>query len=404
MNKRKFLLFFVISTFFFSCNSSNQDSKTLRFWHFWSEPSQKKALKTLVERFEKENSCKVILTDLSWNDGKTKLMAAFNSETAPDVLELGSDWIAQFSSAGVLRNLSSDSVNLSRFAPFCIPPTLFEGNSYALPWTTDTRVMFFNKDLLKRAGLSETPPVNTDELLTACEKIQKLGDVYGFGANGSDAHRLYKKILPFIWSEGGSVISSDGTPTLNLAQNISAVETYCKLAKQGFTETQRQLDDAFLRGKIGFWFSGAWLLDKIKKENPALNYGVELIPAMPNGESSSFAGGEYLAINTKSKNSALALKFLLFITEGKNELEFCKAVNQLPADKYFLNDKYFDSIPHRSVFTRQLLSAKMTPAHPRWLDIEAILENAVVEAMYEKKTAKQALDDAQAKAAELAEE
>ena len=49
---------------------------TLRFWHFWSEPTQKEALKKVVAEFEKEYNCRVELTDLSWNDGKTKLLAA----------------------------------------------------------------------------------------------------------------------------------------------------------------------------------------------------------------------------------------------------------------------------------------------------------------------------------------
>ena len=37
----------------------------------------------------------------------------------------------------------------------------------------------------------------------------------------------------------------------------------------------------------------------------------------------------------------------------------------------------------------------MTPVHPKWLDIEALIENAVSEALYGNKTPKQALDDAQ---------
>jgi maltose-binding protein MalE len=39
----------------------------------------------------------------------------------------------------------------------------------------------------------------------------------------------------------------------------------------------------------------------------------------------------------------------------------------------------------------------MTPVHPKWLDIEAIIEEAAVEALYGKKTSKQSLEDAQAK-------
>src|ERR1041384_1822668 len=79
--------------------SANADGKTVvTFWHFQSEPGQKKALMERIKEFESENpTVHVDLQDLSWNDGKTKLMAAFNANNAPDVIELGSDWVAQFS-------------------------------------------------------------------------------------------------------------------------------------------------------------------------------------------------------------------------------------------------------------------------------------------------------------------
>src|ERR1044072_987609 len=76
--------------------------RTIRFWHFWTESGQAAALKKVVQQFEEANNCTVEMTGLSWKDGKTKLQAAFNSGQPPDVVELGSDWVAQFSSAGVL--------------------------------------------------------------------------------------------------------------------------------------------------------------------------------------------------------------------------------------------------------------------------------------------------------------
>ncbi len=71
---------------------------------------------SLIAGFHREYpNIRIETEELSWADGKTKLMAGFNSETAPDVLELGSDWVAQFSSSGVLQELGSDSAILPRF-------------------------------------------------------------------------------------------------------------------------------------------------------------------------------------------------------------------------------------------------------------------------------------------------
>ncbi|HYF04377.1 MAG TPA: extracellular solute-binding protein [Patescibacteria group bacterium] len=376
----------------------NADGKNIvRFWHFWSEPSQRKAIQQLVQKFEEKCDCDVQLTELSWNDGKTKLLAAFNSGTAPDVIELGSDWIPQFSSKGVLKELS-DEIDKNRFVPFSLPTAQWKGKLYAAPWTVDTRVLFYNKELLKRAGLPETPPATIDEMLSAAEKIQAMDSkVYGFGANGADPHRLYKKILPMMWSMGGEIFTTEGKTVLNSNENVAALEKYVALSRTGLVETQRQIDAAFAQGNVAFWNSGSWLIDKIQRENSKLNYGVSVLPAGTSGRGISFAGGEYLAISNGTKQAELATKLVKFLTDGENALEFCKQVKEagFPADASYYDDDYFKNVKFRPVFTEQLKNAKMTPVNPEWLEIEEVLENAVVQALYGEKSPRAALNEAQ---------
>lgn len=379
----------------------------ITFWHFRSEPKQREALKGIVAQFEAENKCKVNLVDLTWGEGKSKLFAAFNSGAEPDVVELGSDWVAQFSSGGVLKNLSQNKITLDKFAEFTHAAAKYKDSVYALPWNVDTRVMFYNKALLRKAGFAK-PPTNGTELLRASEAIQTLGDaqqsanastnsrIYGFGANGSDEHRLHKKILPFFWSAGGDVLNDSGRAVINSKENVQGLTLYLALARAGFIETQRQLDNMFVRGNLGFWISGAWLLDKIAKENPALEFGVMPIPAVGK-QSVSIAGGNYVAVTYKSKNSILAKRFALFITDGKQALELLKQFQDagIPADKRYMNDDYVRSMPHRDVFLEQLATARALPIHPHWLDIERVIEDAVVEALYGIRSPEQALDKAQ---------
>lgn len=380
-------------------------SDEITFWHFRSEPKQREALRAIVARFEQENACKVNLVELSWGDGKTKLIAAFNSKTAPDVMELGSDWVAQFSQGGVLYNLSKAGLHLKNFAEFTHPAAMYRDSIFALPWTVDTRVMFYNKTLLRQIGLTE-PPKTAQELLQASRALQNIGNeqaakgipdrVYGFGANGSDEHRLYKRVLPMFWSAGGDVLNDSNRPVINSRQNIEALQTYCDLSRAGFIETQRELDNMFVRGKLGFWISGAWLLDKIKKENPTLPFSVALIPAF--GEkSSSFAGVEYVAVNRAARNPSLARRLALFITSGENALALLKQFQDagLPADKSYIHDDYVLSAPYRGVFVEQLQTSHTSPIHPHWLDIERVIEDAIVEALYGIKSPEQALNSAQ---------
>src|SRR5690606_571058 len=110
----------------------------------------------------------------SWNDGQAKLQLAFNSGTAPDVLELGSDWVAQFSSSGVLADqskMAGDSIG--RFAPEIAAPGRWGNGIYAWPWVVDTRVLFYNKALLASVG-ADTTTADTlwSDVLTHAEQIR----------------------------------------------------------------------------------------------------------------------------------------------------------------------------------------------------------------------------------------
>lgn len=388
--------------------AADDDRTVVTFWHFWSEPAQKAALEKRIEAFEEANpGLRVELGELSWADGKTKLLAAFNSGTAPDLLELGSDWIAQFSSGGVLADLAPLGGTVDRFAPEVVAPARWESGIYALPWVVDTRVLFVNRGLLAAAGQDSAVVDSTwEQLILRSEAIKaSRPDAFGFGVNGEDRHRLYKKILPFFWSNGGELFNEKGEPVINSPENVEALETYLALARSGVIDTQKKLDDDFMQGKIGYLISGSWLVDRIRKDNPALRFAVTTLPSFPGRTPMSFAGGEYLAINEASQRKEAAMKLVAFLTSAEQALAFCKDLpgGMTPADRGASNDPFLQG-PIRSVFSRQLTMARMTPVHPRWLDIEEIIENEVSQALIGDKTSQQALDDAQSRIGTLVRE
>lgn len=378
-------------------DSPARSARTIRFWHFWSEPGQKVALQELISEFEKTNNATVELTELSWNDGKVKLQAAFNSGAPPDVVELGSDWVAQFSSAGVLMALPSDAKALGRYVQYSIAPVMWQGRAYAYPWVIDTRILYVNDALIEAAGW-KGPIATMDDLLSVAEAVHSKGS-NGWGANGADAHRLYKKILPFIWSYGGDVLDKDGRPILNSTENIKALTMYASLARSGYVETQRQLDAAFLQGKIAVWNSGSWLSKKIHA-NTSLSVTPILMPGTGAGPGISFAGGEYLAVSSATTNTQLSRDLVLFLTAGRQSLRFCSKVPEagFPADREFYKDPSLVIDPVKAVFATQLDNARMTPVHPRWLDIESALEDAVVRVLLGEASPEEALGKAQSEA------
>ncbi|MBK7141397.1 MAG: extracellular solute-binding protein [bacterium] len=149
---------------------------TIEWWQFWTDPGIKPTIDSLVEAFEKGNpDIQVNVTDLTWANGQEKIVIAMASGTGPDVMELGSDWIAQFADKGHLAEIGSDmSADSGEFSGWSM--STYQGKLYAKPWILGTRVLFANRDLLNRAGHKQDfVPVELVQWRDAMNKIAKLG-------------------------------------------------------------------------------------------------------------------------------------------------------------------------------------------------------------------------------------
>jgi len=179
------------------------------------------------------------------------------------------------------------------------------------------------------------------------------------------------------------IFSPDGTRCLlDSKEGIEALSFYVSLCDAGLVESQRELDLAFQRGRIGFAISGDWLLDQLRRNPDAPDYGVALLPRPEGGQSISFAGGEYLVVPKKSTHAQEAQLFISFLLRPENNLKLCRAIGFMPSSRAAASNPYFKSIEPLQVFAAQLETARPTPVHPNWVEIEEKIEHAVEQAMY----------------------
>src|SRR4030067_979707 len=127
-----------------SCSDMGKEDNTINFWQFWSDANTKPVIERLVGEFERENpGIHVKITDLTWANGHEKLVISFAAKAAPDVMELGSDWIAEFAAHGLLAEQESG------LRENYLYPARWNDGLYAVPWMLDTRILYFNLDLLE---------------------------------------------------------------------------------------------------------------------------------------------------------------------------------------------------------------------------------------------------------------
>lgn len=377
--------------------------QTIEFWQFATDPAIKPTINAMVAEFETANpGVEINVTDLTWSHGHEKIVLAFASGEAPDVVELGSDWIAQFAATGHLEDISGylkeDSADLQGLSM-----AYWNEGLFAYPWYLGTRVMFYNNDLIEQAGYAKGfQPLTDSEFRKLTTKVRKLApDIYGWGTNSPEKHRLYKKFLPFLWTSKAQILSDDGRYcVISSEYAVQSLKYYVFLCQiTGYLDTQRGIDDAFLDGKIGAILSGDWLLKRIKTQNHQINFSTGLFPGT-GFPGISFMGGEFLAVAKQSPEKELAMKFIKFICSPENQVRFCKA-NQTanPSSKIAQKDQFFQSDPNMKTFIQQIRMANHPPVHPRWVEIEAVIEEAVENALFKGYNAGRALHEAQKKIA-----
>ena len=373
------------------------------FWQSW--PAE--IVSPIIADFERTHAgLKVRLELLTPQSGQERILAALAAGTVPDLCQIGSARMPGLLAGNRLADWSAGVADLRprlRGWELCTVGDAI----YGVPWVLETRSLFYNKALFARARLDSTrPPTTWDELQRAAAAIQRLGHgVHGYGVQAGERQVLSKQVLPFLFANGGSILSDDlRRAVFDSAANVQALEFFLNLRRVGTMGQQEALDREFREGRLGLELSGAWLFEQIPREASGLRYGVALMPrpAVGRGTDASWAGGEVLVSFNDSKHKQLALVLARFLVQPENVLRLAAAVKSVqPATVGTDTSACFRERPQEMTMARQLGSVRFTPNHPAWGEMEAAIEDEVEQALYDRKNAAQAVKDAQAKLAEL---
>ncbi len=365
------------------------------FWQFMMDDA---LAKEVLVGFSKEfPDIEVEVVQLSWSTGFDKIVTAIAAGAAPDVVELGNTWVASFASQGVLREVQPEDLAKYRNFPG-MNSAEYMGKYYGYPWLLGTRAMFYNVDLVMKAGLDpENPPKTWSELLNAVKKISALPGVYGIGLPAGEVYSPWQEwFLLALWGNGGDVLSKDlKTAVLASDQNRETARFYQELSRYALKSKQKDLGEAFGEGRVGFLVSGAWSIGTLAQSYPNLNYSVCLIPKpdKPKGIHASFLGGEILAIPTQTKNLDAARKLINYLMRPDVSIIITKHYPGVyPADPRASSDPWFEDNPLHLVFFEQLKTAFPVPPTPAWPKIEDILSNLVDDLIVHYKNVDEVLD------------
>jgi multiple sugar transport system substrate-binding protein len=386
-----------------SCTRQPKPPEEVVVWQSWPAG----VIQPLLARFEAENpGLKVRLRCLPSEGGRDTIDAAVASGRVPDLCALDGASLPAFLAAGTLSDWSAGVAD-QRDSLLGWEMCTVGDAIYGMPWMLDTRVLVYNKSLFERARLDPArPPATWSEMRRAAVAVQRLrGGVHGFGVNANDTGHLFRAFMPLAWGNGGGILTAgQDTVIFDSPANREALEFYLGLRAAGIIGMQDVLDREFLGGRLGLEIAGAALLSRLGREAPALRYGVALVPrpGRERGTHGSFAEGEVLVSFNASKRKAEALRLARFLARRDNMLALARAHDGwLPATLGADSLEEVRRDPDLLVAVRQLATASFPPSHPRWAGMEAVIEDEIEQALFDKKSAAQAVRDAGARLAEL---
>jgi multiple sugar transport system substrate-binding protein len=347
----------------------------------WAQGGEGAALPAFAKEFEAANpGVKINVTAIPWDAAHNKYQTAIAGGTTPDVAQMGTTWMADFANAFVPTPTSIDT---SVFFPGSVKSTVVGGTAYGVPWSGDTRVIYYRKDLLAKAGYTTFPTTWDDFKALAKAMKTKAGAKWGVNlpAGGTDS---FQAMLFIPWSAGAELINNDQTKwTLDTPAWVDAMKYYQSFFTDGIANPNPNTgagaqDAAFVDGSIPMFVgSPGEIQSLIQAGGPGYEdkFGVALVPK--DKSATSFVGGSNLVVFKDSKNQDAGWKFIEWLSQPEVQIKWRKAAGDLPLVASAWKDPSLAGDPKMTVIGDQLSSGNSPPQVTTWTQVSAAADRVL---------------------------
>ncbi|MFE9342493.1 extracellular solute-binding protein [Streptomyces olivaceus] len=301
------------------------DSKDNSSQKYWDE---------LAKSYEASHSgVHVDVTVHSWNDVDREVRDMVEAGDAPDMAQIGA--YSDYADKGLLYR-ADDVLSIpvqANFVSQLAGAGQVNGTQYGLPFAASTRVLFYNKTLFDKAGV--TPPTSWDDLAKAAEALDDEGVKYPY-ALPLGPEEAQAETMQWMLSGGGGYTDDLGTYSVDSPQNATTF-TWLRdeLVGKGLTGpvAPGELDRAdafaaFANGDVGM-LNGHPSLMKMAGDK-GVKYGMVTTPGA-DGESKSTLGvSDWMTAFKSNGHQEEIGDFLDYVYSDENVLDFSREYNLLP--------------------------------------------------------------------------
>lgn len=330
-------------------DSGSGEKTQITFWHIMPEGTDGyESLDELIMNFNNvQDEYEITHVGYPFLDYFSKMTTAFAGDVAPDVFLYTMDDVPTRAAAGTIANLTpymeADGYTTDDLYEAEVAAGIYEGNQYALPFSSTCRVLWYNLDMFKEAGLTEADvPTTWDELYEVAKKMDKVeGDVIqqlGFDPTAGQSY-----YFQFLWQKGLDFFDAEGNPQLDQEPQKEVLQwvqdfnkEYPASQLQAFTDAGKVLAaDGFVSGMLGMMVGTDSEYATLKYANVDFEYGAAPIPIPEGGEHVNWSSVWSLEVFKGQDEAKMqgAWEFVKYMLEPENMEAFFNSQGWLTASK-----------------------------------------------------------------------
>ena len=345
----------------------------------------------------------VTLIELSESADQQRQSLINNAQTqsdAYDVISVDVVWVAEFAANQWVLELPIDDLTNDDIIQPVWDAGCYMDRLFAMPYVTDAPLMYYRKDFLAEAGVTEVP-TTWDGIKSAVDAVRALPgheSIGGFGGQFAKYEGLTCCAAEFIHTAGGDFFDDQNQVIVNSPESVKGLQNLMDGFKDGYIPgdarewKEEDSRNAFEDGNLVFqrqWpFQYANNLENLGEDK----FDVAALPSIDGKSYVPTLGGHYCGVSAFSKNKATALKFIQWWTAKESQqYRLDKQANAPILGSLYEDAEMIQKYPYLPTLRASLDAAEARPKAVAYGDVTAAIQDAIYPAIQQQTTAEQAI-------------
>lgn len=367
------------------CGGDSGDGKTLR-WFIAIQPggSIQKVAETCSKQSGGRYDIELELLPTDASQQREQLVRRLGAEdNSIDLIGMDVVWTAEFANAGWIEPWEQQDAKAATRDVFdpVIESASFEDSLYGAPFNSNTQLLWYRDDLVKR------PPATWNEMIDMAEKLgPDNGGQIQVQANRYEGFMVW--VNGMIESAGGQILAGPEEVSLEPEPTRAALEAIGRLSRSSAapanytTSTEDTARLGFETGESAFMLNYTFAYGSALANAPeiAKNMKAARWPTVtPGSESRPPLGGFNLAVSRFSDNQELAFEAAKCLTAPPQQLTVTKLDGLAPARSGLYDTKIVrDTFPGFADLVRESIeTAGPRPVTPAYQDVSLAVQRSL---------------------------